>query len=548
VGSPLASDRVPSWVDATSSAAGWLREQSGCDRLVVVGIGLGGLIAYQAVAAGAEIDDLVLWGTRPSGRAHVRELRAFAAAMAEEVDAKVPETPDDGVIDVGGHAMSSATAEALSAIKLADTPLPSAQLRRVLLVGRDAHGIDQALRRHLEGAGARVTAMDADDYHCLVARPELQLVPTKTISASIDWMRDGASADLDPIGHGHTIGSTKTVSSVAFEHDGTRIRESIVELPTAAGRLIGIISEPVNTAAAPYCLVAVNAGALRHTGPSRMFVEIARAAAASGVPAARFDLPGLGDSDGSASKTFERTAKDDVDSLAALALIYDHLQQLGVADRFVPTGLCTGGYLALLMVPQDARSIGAIALNPPTLSWGEAQRKALLRGVAANFGPNAAGAERHLDRTLNPLQRGFDRLGRRRYVVEAHARRRLAQVDLLWRNAYRAQVSSATEIVDRLGGTGAPLFIQLSENETLRRTFAQPKVAARLQRWPNIRIKLLATRDHDLRPRWIQEIVFDQVSSALEEFRTLAEAQAGLTDATPGTATDQSLPTTADLG
>ena len=45
----------------------------------------------------------------------------------------------------------------------------------------------------------------------------------------------------------------------------------------------------------------LNSGAVRRIGPQRMWVEAARRWAALGVPTLRFDVVGVGDSDGDGS-------------------------------------------------------------------------------------------------------------------------------------------------------------------------------------------------------------------------------------------------------
>jgi dienelactone hydrolase len=518
VGSPLAPNRVGSWVDATASAADWLRQRSGCDRVVAIGIGLGGLIAYQAAAGGAAIDDLVLWGVRASGRAYVRELRAYAAVVAGEIgDDADPRA--DGAIGIGGHTMSVETAEALSAISLTEASLPDPQLRRVLLVGRDAHGVDDKLQRHLAERGAAVTVLEADDYRKLMAPPELCMRPTETISASIKWLLEPAQASLEPIRHAPAPVVRQEFASVEFEYDGVRIRENLVELQTSAGRLVGIISEPTSDARTPHGLVIVNTGALRHTGPNRMFVEIARRAAADGVPAARFDLPGLGDSDGTSVKTYERRAADDADSLAMLGEIYDHLQALGFADRFVATGLCLGGYLPIRAALEEKRSIGAISANAPALRWTETQRQRLVRELIAFAGPETITASPGRERLPRWLQATVNRLRSLRVVVDARARRLLGGSELLWRLDHRGGIADTARTLDQLGKTGVPMLLMFSEGDPMLRILAQPKPAGRLRRWSNIKVEQLPTHDHLLRSLRVQDMFLDRVAVALRELR-----------------------------
>src|SRR5437868_1729268 len=76
-GSPHDPGRLDAWTAAVSDGAGWLRQACGAERVVAIGIGLGGMAAYRAVAAGAPIDDLVLWAVPDRGRALLRELRGY---------------------------------------------------------------------------------------------------------------------------------------------------------------------------------------------------------------------------------------------------------------------------------------------------------------------------------------------------------------------------------------------------------------------------------------------------------------------------------------
>ncbi|HEX3617418.1 MAG TPA: hypothetical protein VHU61_12815, partial [Solirubrobacteraceae bacterium] len=527
VGSPLAPGRARSWVEATVEAARWLRRSSGAQRLTVIGVGIGGLIAYQAAVADAAIDDLVLWGVRSSGRAHVRELRAYAAvtAGADERDS----SRSDGAIGIGGHIMSSETAADLSSVDLTRLALPDADRRRVLLIGRDAHGIDVKLDEHLARSRAELTRLQTDEYHSLNSPADLGLQPVKTLAATVEWIAAAATtaapADVELGAHGEpdaagelgAVGTATETGTIAFERDGVLIRERLTALETPTGVLRGIICEPAAATASSCCLVTVNSGALRHTGPNRMFVELARSAAASGITAARFDLPGLGDSDGTAIRSFERTDADDRSSLAVIKAIYDHLERLGPAQTFVAAGFSLAGYLTVRVATTDPRVKAALCVNPTGFVWTDKQRKRVLKDLIAAAGADSLRAEpqpRRLPRPLWPLADAAKRLGR---ALDAHLRRRLAHSDFLWRIEHRRELAGLDLRLDELAVAGTKMLLLLSEDEQLLRMLERPAPAAKLAHSTAITVARLPNPDHLLRPLWIQEIVIKRFVAALEQ-------------------------------
>ncbi|MDQ2738801.1 MAG: hypothetical protein M3Y35_09365 [Actinomycetota bacterium] len=75
-GWPRDPDRIGAWIASVGSAAAWLREVASVRRIVAIGIGLGGIVAYSS-AGESGVDDLVLWGTPSQGRVLTRHLNAF---------------------------------------------------------------------------------------------------------------------------------------------------------------------------------------------------------------------------------------------------------------------------------------------------------------------------------------------------------------------------------------------------------------------------------------------------------------------------------------
>ncbi len=308
-GSPLDPGRVDAWIAATVAAARFLRPA----HVTAVGIGLGGLLAQ---LAGAEIDDLVLWAVPESGRALVRELRAFARFETAAIVAGGAPEPPPGMLAPGGFVLSPETVEALSAL---EAPPPSG---RVLRLERDA------------------------EYAAMMARPDEAKPPANAFARIEAWLREPAPAAA-PIASG----------PAALEG----------ERPVTLGGLRGILTEPAGDRA-DVTAVLLNAAAVRRIGPNRMWVDIARRWAAKGVPTLRIDLAGIGDSDGDASRysdVAELYVPEFVDQVRG---VLDELD----GRRFVLLGLCSGAFWAFHTALQDERVSAAILLNSRVLFWDDA--------------------------------------------------------------------------------------------------------------------------------------------------------------------------------
>jgi len=89
---------LAAWIAAVGAAGTWLQDRSRAQRLAVVGLALGGLLAMEAIGAGLAVDDLVLWAVPRRGRTLVREMRAFARLQKGTVPAS---GEDGGSLEVG---------------------------------------------------------------------------------------------------------------------------------------------------------------------------------------------------------------------------------------------------------------------------------------------------------------------------------------------------------------------------------------------------------------------------------------------------------------
>jgi exosortase A-associated hydrolase 1 len=119
--------------------------------------------------------------------------------------------------------------------------------------------------------------------------------------------------------------------------------------------LFGIASVP----AAPVArgVVIVVGGPQYRAGSHRQFTLLARALAAQGIATLRFDVRGMGDSEGTA-RPFEDTGAD------LHAAIDAFMAQVPAVRDVVLWGLCDGASAASLYAHSDARVTGLALLNP----------------------------------------------------------------------------------------------------------------------------------------------------------------------------------------
>lgn len=149
----------------------------------------------------------------------------------------------------------------------------------------------------------------------------------------------------------------------------------------ATQSLIGVVTEPQNATSPKTAVLLLNAGILHRVGPNRLYVQIARTLARSGLLAMRFDFSGLGDSGVRQDNLqFERAAVSE--TVEAMDLLRD---TYGV-ESFLLIGLCSGADLAFrtAAVDERVRGLGLIDFYyQPTLGYYlRCYRGKLLKGMS----------------------------------------------------------------------------------------------------------------------------------------------------------------------
>jgi alpha-beta hydrolase superfamily lysophospholipase len=537
-GGPADAGQLNAWTRALSSAARWLADTSGAEHIVAVGIGLGGMVACRAALDGAPIEELVLWHVPARGNALVRELRAFSAlevAYIPDPDrgaaGEQPERLEDGALVANGYLMSAQTVAELQQLDLEQLASSSQGPRRALLLGRDGLKVDERLQGALERSGSAVVVADGPEYAGMTVEPQEARPPLRVFELVDSWLLageraphgDAADSEHPLEGAGHHADRQRARPSVAISaHEeleltsaGVELRERPLTVHTPDGPLFGILTEPLGERRELSALL-INAGAQRRTGPNRMWVEIARRWAARGVPTLRFDLAGIGDSDG------------DTASLAHVSTIYaqtygrqaraalDTLHACGLPQRALVLGLCAGGYWSLHTALADERVGTVVMLNPRSLIWDEGiyavRRVRELSGrlVLASTWRKALRGELNLARHLETAHALASRAAR-------SSRRAQDRRDSTEREAVD-RTTALAGIFDTLRDRGQLALLLFTGAEPLRRELAARGLLECAERWPNLEIAIRGTSadTHTLTPLWLQREVHELVDGALE--------------------------------
>lgn len=501
-GSPRDNDRLEAWSNAVSGAAQWLRDVTGAGRLVVIGIGMGGLVACQAIATRGPIDDLILWGVAARGRLILRELRAYAGVVAARYPAdSQPDSLPEGALDVTGFLVSRETAAAIESVDITKLALPRAAERRVMLIGRDALGVDRKLCQHFTQAGVELTVVDATDYSALMAHPQEALAPATSIRRSIEWLRAG-EARAEP--RRQPVESAVARDRMEMSWEGTPIVETPISFRIGQGRCWGILSEAASGDRAPICAVLLNAGALRRIGPNRGWVELARRWAARGVPTVRIDFEGIGDSDGDERRYINNAGLYAPDMTDETIALLRELAARGLSEQFVLAGLCSGAYWALHAALADSGVAAAFLINLYAFHWS-----------------SELVAERDRRATVTALKGGLVKRILRRGVTAEQARRALRGIQGRVRSPRRgsAEAAQATKVgrtLDKLRDRGTHVLFMFSEGEPLYDQFEREGRIDHLQQWPNVSLEQIPSRDHMSRAIWLQSHVHDSLDAALD--------------------------------
>lgn len=297
-------DAVPGWLRSIECAVQLVRE-AGAERVELVGMRAGALLASEAVSRGLEVDRLVLWDPHASGRAMLRHERALLRLHLGGVN---PPLAGDGAVEGPGFLFSGPTVNSLSAMSV-DVAALSARTSVDLLLRA---GLDPPAEfRELPPAVAiqRITGQG----ELLDVPVQRALVPQTTVDLLVGEVADRAGSRSRPA----PVIALRPVST-----GPGKLTERVVEL--GPRRLVAIMTESGDAPGGTVLMTSPSN--VHHVGSARTWVSLARLAAARGLRAVRMDQWDVGDSPGALAESgpvfYGGSASEDI--AAATVALSDH--------------------------------------------------------------------------------------------------------------------------------------------------------------------------------------------------------------------------------
>jgi pimeloyl-ACP methyl ester carboxylesterase len=379
------------WREGVEQGVALLRSL-GVPSVSAVGMRLGAtIIGAAALEHDLRLASVVLWDPCESGRTYLREASALGA-IGREV-----EQPESGEpVQMLEYVYGVETAKRMGEVTLSP-PANEPLAERVLMVLRDDRVISSKFRTRWTGHAEWATTSEQGPL--LETELPTSLLPLSTMAQIREWLKAP-----EPLRVALTAAPLARDAVVVRSPNAQPVRESVVEL--GPRKLFGVLSEPVGDARGPLIVMA-NGINEDHVGPSRLWVDLSRHWAGSGLRCLRVDLRDSGESPALRSEPTPpmhyETWPDDVrDAISAVS-------SSGPADSVV-IGLCSGAQLAL-DTALEYGTRGLCVINPQTgagiLRTAERLEKSDRRSLQSflQFGKNILGRHRWIAKVLWQVSR-----------------------------------------------------------------------------------------------------------------------------------------------
>jgi pimeloyl-ACP methyl ester carboxylesterase len=507
-GSDAEPDRVAAWVTSIVAATKELRRVADVDAVSLFGVRVGATLAVDAALELGGVDSLVLWAPCTTGRAFVRELRAASSGSAQP-----PAGSQAGDLEALGFLYTAQTLHdlhALDGLRIEKPPAP-----RALVVLRDDIPGEGPLPAAWREKGVEVSALALPGYARMMVEPHKGVVEQRSLDAIAQWLLAASLPEPRAVAPRASIGFTPRT-----------LPGGIQEIPLRFGpaeSLFGVLAQPPDDgplARRKTAILFLNVGHNYRIGPNRLYVQMARALAACGYRALRFDLSGIGDSPGtSGPRQGNYYAKgSEVDVSAAI----DRLEAEG-CTKFWLMGVCSGSFVAFQAAQADPRVSGQVLMNSRLLEWQDGADENMWQASMQRNYKSTAFYRRELMRpqVYRRLLRGevdVNGIARRvGTVIEARLKRAMGR--LLHRGPDEEGDDSVLSQARRITARGVDTLLVVAADDDgrdyIEYHFGQR--GSRMAGDPNFRMIVVEGCDHTFSSRAGQHVLIETVRRHLEQ-------------------------------
>ncbi|MEZ4438777.1 MAG: alpha/beta fold hydrolase [Polyangiaceae bacterium] len=349
-------DRVGAWVRSIHAACEALKGEAGVERVVLLGLRLGALLAGIVASEREDCVALVALAPAMSGRAYARELKILQAAL--DLAGPPPGVrPEEGIQEALGFAITEETRAALG--KLALDHVDLSRVGRVLVFDRDDLPGAERWLEGLVASGIDAAGRTVPGYVEMMLDPHEAVVPARMLEAVVEAIGD-AFPEPQP--------GSETTQTEVVPTPSSAVVQGVVETPhRLAGGIFGILSAPQDAPRSGRGIVLLNAGAVHRVGPNRLYTRFARAWAGAGHVVLRCDLTGIGDSPPRPGQpenvVYGDQALVDVEEVVRWLRQHEGLRRVDVV------GLCSGAYHGLEAAIAGQPIDGVVSINPLTFDY-----------------------------------------------------------------------------------------------------------------------------------------------------------------------------------
>jgi predicted alpha/beta hydrolase len=352
-------------------------------------------------------------------------------------------------------------------------------------------------------------------YVEMMLDPHDTVIPADLLDKVLAWLRATPVPQVNPMPGAALTPMLRPVAQARLP----LIRETATYLDNSHG-LFAIVCEPdiapcKDAEGRRQVLLLLNAGAVHHVGPNRLYVTLARTLAIKGMTVIRLDIAGLGDSLTKPGQVENATYPPLACKDVAQAVNYVRTT-LGAASLHL-AGICSGGYHSLKAAADGMALTSITVINPQTFFWKEgmslAQREHLVTAESIRYQSRALeiSAWLKLLRGDVDVRTGAHVVRRRLALRVVHAMRELAR----WLHIPLSD--DLTVEIDDICRRGTHIqFVFSASDPGLSMLLEQGgRLVRRLQRTGAICIDVIDGADHTFTTLWARNTLTRLLSSHL---------------------------------